>query len=513
LVLLENIDGMYSLSIATGKKLLIKESSPNFNQTFIYNQLLKALCHEKGISKENCKISDLGMEENYLKEKSSILFIDLTYTLANEKIEEGQKIADISLSKEAIANINFKKLPNSTKQLDEKKEEIISFTLNGKTYNLTDSNVKIYVEKRFFSDRLFANIPEPIIIESCTLVFENGFIASIIASGTLNGKPVKFSNKYSIGVTTRTNIQDFTKIKLYDELRNTGIFIYLCDLIEYSRIIDVYTRDYCPMDGKVYLTSSEPEKTVYKSPNAKLFRLNFYSDFVGINEDNPNGLVQIELNKRINLWTKRVYKASLFTFLMPYFEWSKIEQHNRSLQFSNATGINYVSPLEVYRYSTVESGILWNIVEGDGSIINAQINFFPALTFTNLKDSVNQIGGGMSYINERINSLILGSEFKLSFSPEKSWNFAVSSRPFYYLNMNAAIPYKSLKENVTEKKLETPRRLLNDLSLLITLRTGAEHDNLFFARLGFIHEFANMNNNFAQLQLGYSMYLKTATKK
>lgn len=515
LVSLEKDDQMYSLSISRDGKLLREVSTPNFNPSYIFNQLKKTRCLEEDSTKENCPIGDIGITEDKLKEKSTKLFIDLLYTYANEAEGKGQKIAEIALSKKVPVyyNVELKKLPNSNKKRDSNKN-VTSFEYGGETYNVSSKDVTLRPIRKWlvFKDTL-AVVEETMIAESCQLVFENGFIASIIVSGTVEGRKVNFSSQYSIGVTTRSNIRAFSQIALFDELNNTSGYIKLNEVIEYGRVNDVYTRDYSPMDGKVVLSENSTNATLYKSPSSKLFRLNVFSDFVGLNEENPNGLVQIEVDKRINIWTKRVNKVSWFTFLTPYFEWSKIEEHNRSLTFSEGNGEYYTSPLEVYRYSMIESGILLNVFEGDGAVFGCQVNLLPALTFTQVKDTLQSSTGTNEYVDERINSFIIGGELKLTFSPEKTWGMAISTRPFYYSTLNAGIPYKSPEEDMTSVSLNEPNRWLNDLSLLITLRLGSDSDNLFFARLGMVHELANFNNNFAQVQLGYSMYLKTASKK
>jgi len=504
-VSLSNDEGNYTLKIKQDETTLKEVSTPNFNPTFIFNQLLKALCLELGAENDGCSLQDLGIAEQILKEKASSLFIDLIYTYANEGDKKGQKIAKVTLNKEIHAYTYVK--------LDKENRESKSFRCNDTTYNLSSSQVKVKtIDRMLFPDKQYGVLTEKLSTESCQLVFENGFIASIIVSGELNGKRVQFSSQYSIGITTRRNVLDLQHVRLWDELGNSDAFIRLSEVIEYARINDVYTRDYSPQDGKLILSSQNGSQAVYKSPQSKLFAVKVFSDFVGINENNPNGLVQIEIDKRINLWTKRVKKWSRFTFLNPYFEWSKIEEHNRTLPLALVNDVQYTSPLEVYRYSMVELGVPINIKEYDGSAVGFQMNVLPGITFTNIADSTAQISNGNSAFSDRINSLILGGEFKLTFSPEKAWNFIISTRPFYYWNMNSSVRYNSLLQNPESVELKSPNRWLNDLSLQVGIRLGENYDNHFFARLGVIHELENLNNNFAQVQIGYATFFKTKGK-
>lgn len=504
-VSLSNDEGNYTLKIKKDETTLKEVSTPNFNPTFIFNQLLKALCLEKDPENEGCSPTDLELTEQTLKQKASELFIDLIYTYANEGEKKGQRIAEVTLNKDIHAYTYVK--------LDKENKKSNSFKCNDTVYNFSSSEVELKtIDRMLFPDKQYGVLTEKLSTKSCQLVFENGFIASIIVSGEINGKSVQFSSQYSIGITTRRNVLDLQKVRLWDELGNSEAFILLNEVIEYARINDVYTRDHSPQDGKLILNSQNASQAVYKSPQSKLFAVKVFSDFVGINENNPNGLVQIEIDKRINLWTRRVNKLSRMTFLNPYFEWSKIEEHNRTLPLSLVNNIQYTSPLEVYRYSMVETGVPINLTEYDGSVVGFQVNVLPAITFTNIADSTAQESNGSATMSERINSFMLGGELKFTFSPEKAWNFVISSRPFYYWNMNSSVRYNSILQKPDEQVLEAPNRWLNDVSIQVGIRLGQNYDNHFFARLGVIHELENLNNNFAQVQIGYATFFKTKGK-
>ncbi|MBU3663815.1 MAG: hypothetical protein FGM41_11555 [Bacteroidetes bacterium] len=537
IVKLTQSNGLYTVTYSLDGKVKLSKTSANFGPTYVFNHLKELWCPKAKLTSTTPseKVADndstsspetttnvqetanndqppcilsVSLEKDLLN-KANKCFIDLTFTYAIDSDVEGQKIATVTFLKKIpvynevrIGKMKlFESQKNATQRLDAEIKKLKSPT-------------RIIVKKRLIKcDVLMAEETDTFNAESCAIVFENGFISSIVVSGEYNGKNVRFSNIYGIGITTRQNISDLARIRLYDELGNFPSFVLLNQVIEYSRLIDNYTRDYSPSEITVHLSSNEPEKPVFKSPSTKLFRLNIYSDFIGINEDNPNGLVQIEADKRINLWTKRVAKVSALTFLNPYFEWSKIEQHNRSVQFSEVGGQFYLSPLEVYRYSMIEAGTLLNLLDGDGSVVHAQLNLLPALTFTQLTDSVNQSNGGKEYVDEKINSVLLGLEAKANFSPEKTWSLALSTRVFGYWNLNSTFPYYSINESVDSQKLVDPKRWLNDISMLVTIRTGKGSDNQLFARLGFIHELGNIYNNFAQVQLGYSIYLKASRKE
>jgi hypothetical protein len=566
LVELEKEQDFYVLSIKKDGTLLKKASTPNFNPTFVLQQMRKALCLQKDVNQENCTWNDLELDEEKVKEIATTLFIDLLYTYANEEDATGQKIADLTLKQEIPAytfinlrNVNKKvskvtsnakenkedpkeskeepkenkEDPKESKDFEDKREKtkkdkvkkkdasasrLESFTYLGKEYEVGDVNVQVDTIFRWpRRDRYNATITESFKPERCQIVFEDGFISSIIVTGKLNEKRVVFSTQHPVGVSTRGAIKKLKNNRLYDELGNTNAYIYLGDVICYEREDEVLTKDFSPKNHKVILNEEVQEKELYKLPVSKLFRVNFFSDFIGLDDANPNGLVQIEVSKRLNLNTHRksLLKGGLsgFTHLTPFFTLSKIEENNRSMPLSETNGRIYATPIELFRYSYVRTGFSLNIIDMYWPAVDVQINAIPGVTFTNVLDSVSDGTSAEQTVQYNVMSSMLGGELLFKFLPEKAWGLTLSSKSFYAWNLNPAINYNSIK---TENGLVTvidPNRWLHDLSMLITIRSGSNNDNLFYARIGIIHEWNDLYNNFAQIQLGYSIYLKSSSFK
>jgi hypothetical protein len=544
LVELEKEQDFYVISIKKDGTLLKKASTPNFNPTFVLQQMRKALCLQKDVNQENCTWNDLKLDEDSVKEIATTLFIDLLYTYANEEDATGQKIADIALKQEITA-YTYVNLRSVNKKIKKEEREFIkmkkdgtpkvrkdgtvkkkvitisqleSFTYADAEYQVNDNNVKIDTNFNFLRrDRFSATITQSFKPERCQVVFEDGFISSIIVKGKLGEKPVVFSTEHPVGVSTRKAIKKLKNNRLYDELGNTNAYIYLGDVICYEREDDVLTKDFSPKNHKVILNEEVQEKELYKLPVSKLFRVNFFSDFIGLDDANPNGLVQIEVSKRLNLNTHRksLLKGGLsgFTHLTPFFTWSKIEENNRSMPLSETNGSIYATPIELLRYSYIQTGFSLNIIDMYWPAVDVQINAIPGVTFTNVIDSVSDGTSAEQAVQNNVMSSMLGGEVLFKFLPEKAWGLELSSKSFYAWNLNPAINYNSIKTENGSVEVVDPNRWLHDLSMLITIRSGSNNDNLFYARIGIIHEWNNLYNNFAQIQLGYSIYLKSSSFK
>lgn len=357
-------------------------------------------------------------------------------------------------------------------------------------------------------------------IESARLVFEDGAIRQITIQGKHNGTHKIFSNKFSIGASTRKNIQNFSNITLYQEThaKPSEQNIKLSEAINYQRIVDLKTNDFSPADVTVELVPDK-KQDLYKSSSAKLFSLNIFSDLVGFNNDNPNGLVQFEFSKRINLWTKRTdawlmnyMGIGWFTYMTPKFELAKIEENNRNIELSSispndSTTINYLNPLDLHRFSYARISTEVNFIDLQGPSVSLHSNFFVGVAVTQVQDTV-AVNGNERIFDESINSLMLGANMRAIFNPESRWSFELSSRWTYFDPLNSNFTYQSIEKGEIKKA----NNLLSSWEFLFTWNTGEANTaqaNKLFGRFRFNHEWNYWNNNYSEFQIGYSIFLKS----
>lgn len=508
-------DGMHTVKFKNQGAAKHTASTPEFTPTFLRDQLSKVYLANLGSTNTPADI------ESTLREQASALYIDLLYTYANEKEAQGQQIAELTFNKSVpvYLDVDLSEVAEVDTIIDGGTVTAIKYIAIANEYTGLVPSELTEVKRRFRKNKYLIHFEEEFTPQRCDIVFEDGFISSVIVRGVLFGKKVAFSSQVPIGITTRNNILNLTNHKLYNELSKSNYYIKLGEVITYERLNDELTKDHSPKNGRIILNENIRSKTLYKEPVNKLFHVNVFSDFVGLNEDNPNGLVQIEIDKRISLRTKRNNSGwGWLTHLTPSFVLSKIEENNRTLPvslFTDSEGqvTKYTSPLEVFRYSQMQTTFALNIFDYYGSAFDIEVNLLPGLTITQLVDSVSEGNTSVQVREERINSPLLGGELKLDFRPEKAFGFGIRSRSFYYWNLNANAQFNSPNGRLEGLSLSDPNRLLHDISLLVTIRAGENSDNLFFARLGMVHEWSNLDNNFAQVQLGFSTYLKTSRKK
>ncbi len=360
-------------------------------------------------------------------------------------------------------------------------------------------------------------------VEYARIVFEDGTIKQITVKGTHNGQTKIFSNQFAIGITTRRNIEAFDGINLYQEtyVAPKSQSITLSDVVDYERLVDLRTNDFSPADVTIDLQPKETQE-LFKASSTQLFTLNVFSDLVGFNNNNPNGLVQLEFSKRINLWTKRRDNSLMrgtgigyFTYMTPNFELAKIEENNRSIkvnQHTNSTGltVNYLSPLEIHRFSFARTSNEVNMIDLQGPSLSLHLNTAIGVAVTQLQDTIPDNSSEL-ILDEHINSLMLGAQLRAIFNPESKWAFELSSRWTY---IDPLIGSSALKLRSVEKEmLRGPNYLINSWEFLLTWNTGNTNSgssNKLFGRFRFNHEWDYWNNNYSEFQIGYSIFLKSS---
>jgi hypothetical protein len=164
--------------------------------------------------------------------------------------------------------------------------------------------------------------------------FDQGTIKNV----TLRLEPVKkadlrnyliFTNRFPFTVSSKFDNETLSTMRLFcnncggvegiTRFVNLGSFLILDYKYENGK------EDYSPADGTITLDPQQPSKELKKEKRSRILEVAAYTDFMGIKESNPNGLVQIEVSRKINLWTKHFNRASKRRDLSSYLDFGKIK--------------------------------------------------------------------------------------------------------------------------------------------------------------------------------------------
>ena len=405
--------------------------------------------------------------------------------------------------------------------------------------------IKIFLRKTKITE-----LPHTIEKVSVEISFYGGFIEKIQLQGSIEGIPLTFNNKYSIGISSTKNIQQLNTYRLFSDNtfsdieinkmskdsvstlkenqeysnNNRRLRVNVSDIIRYVKKVDVNANDVSPVPQLLILDKNQTESKLYREETSKLFEAVVYTDFLGLfDEDNPNGVIQTEINKRFNLNTKRTDVNKWFSILFPplvisegvgvfqffdaNFQYSKIESDSKfvtpnSFDILDDTGViieseDYYSPISLFQRRNFSIGGNLNLLsmENQNSKINMYLNAGFLFGRTGLKNNIDDVEGFYT------NNLEIPIEYIFHILPEKRVSFSISDRLSWFETFDSNINLKSIEDNLLTSK----NKWLNSFN--IDLNVDISSTGRLFLRYKLTHELDNINNNFSRLQFGYSFYL------
>lgn len=419
-------------------------------------------------------------------------------------------------------------------------------------------------------------------IRNVQIVFQHGYIQDIIVDGKIiktdskdvddrlkidefDGAEIKFTNYYGIGFSSKRNFRkldfthlypnkkkdnekNFTYVKDYKESKKketrqipvnlfdeNEIYLKLGEVIEsYDFKNDLYTTDYSPANVKVSI-EGDKSLTLYKDKTYKILEARVFSDFLGFNSEEPNGLLQIELEKQFNFNTTR-YK--LFSYrlrsgfgIIEYLKLNggitKIEDNNRFLvpdmeeeQITSSAGnqilVNnrYTTPVNIINHQNSYIGVSANVVFLDMPSIKSQLHINGGFRFaqTKVKDSIKTLNTDFT-INSKAKEYNLPywqfyPEVIWHILPETRYGFYGSWRPKYFYSLTEEMQFKGLLNPQTNLRRGNVSNWINEFELLGYLYVNDENQNgKLFIRWRLNSEMGYSKNNFSQFQVGYAFYI------
>lgn len=404
-------------------------------------------------------------------------------------------------------------------------------------------------------------------IEKVAVEFNNGFIENIKAYLNVDGQIHVFTNAYPFGISSVSNFKRYADARLFDmdshvylrpvsmsEIKDSiegrkgqqtpSLFrfdssysVLLGDLINYDYYLGVDRRDYSPKDDTITLMGKQAS-ILHKEATNRLFEAHIFTDFIGLNEDKPNGLIQTEVSKRINLNTKQhlskpwfywlARSRGGFQYIEPTITLSKLEQHNKRLLLGDLDSIRfnpgtndtskfgkkhrYVTALDLYQYQTFSAGIDVNIGYWNNHDIKfaVYLNTGFRLGITSVTDSLttvsqNTIAKTGQVRDFSINTFQFYPSLIFTFLPEERFNLSIKEQVMYIKALNTAVQPLYFDKLDETKAVFRSSSWLNMLELLMTIQVSA--NSKMFGRLKFNSDMHNAQNNFAQVQVGYSTYI------
>ncbi|MES2701726.1 MAG: hypothetical protein V4649_03760 [Bacteroidota bacterium] len=371
-------------------------------------------------------------------------------------------------------------------------------------------------------------------VKKVDLQFERGFLENIKVVLEIRGRELIFENSYAIGFTSKSNYRQLANIKLFARLDNSLMHIWLTDVLRlYDNEIDLYTRDYSPADTLVCTNPAINSRIeLHRASFTNLFETKFYTDLEALNAKQPNGLVQFEVARKMNLFTKRFQAKndinySYGSYLYVYGSLNKIEKNNRYLPLRNNDVVvnntlvspSYATNLDFLQYRNVTLGLEANLFLYDvPSWKNTfTIDFGVQYGHTPVADSARTIDASGVLTARLVDTLKYDAhlttfypKFMLQVFSERRVGFSIAYQPQYTILLSNNL-YKQIasyaKSNSSILPIEPRAHWSHMFELFIKLELNQATSSKLFFRSRFYWQQGDANTYFPQVQLGYSYNL------
>lgn len=363
-------------------------------------------------------------------------------------------------------------------------------------------------------------------------------------------RKIFFENKIPIGFSHKNNYRNLYNHRLFCvNPKYSDFYIKLGEVMTYKYEIAEERRDFSPRNGK-YVILKNQSVTLKKVATKKILEALVFSDFMGFKKDNPNGLVQFELNKRINTNTfrRQSYRSDFgwIQYATPTFTYNKLEnkenafvnspnvsQRSDTLNiFSRGDTLRYlgdqitnakyqITPIDLLRYQQFSTGLDINILDLSINTVKTTFNMNAGLKFgqSRIIDSLYTTRDD-TLSRQSTNNVLLKTDIFTNGLVKESkvntlqWTLECSALISPELRYGFKATYRILAMNMFSSDYD----LVSEIGTRVR-RTGWVHQaellgyfnpnstgKLFF-RYRFNFNNKDLDYNFSQLQLGYSFYL------
>ncbi len=363
------------------------------------------------------------------------------------------------------------------------------------------------------------------------VIVEDGNVEELKIGGHLaDGQPVLFETYAPIGISSDHDLNRvWARQWLWAQTQPKGfpdnLCIRLTDLLHYTANVEANGKDRSPADGTyvIHPTDGLAHRTLPRLMTTKILQARVYTDAVGISGYKPNGLIQIEVERKLEWgtpWSKfsRLIQFRGPGYFTPLVAVTKIEQTNRFLPLERESGtplLYRVNTIDLLRYTNLRVGGDFNILGIRYAALKSDF-FLDAgiyLHRVDIRDSVSRPHvTKLVRVDSTLNVAMYGFSLKTRFRPDS--RYGVQSRiGFYrYALINDYDEHNKLliQQTPTVAGLDPNAHTQLDKYRyqgvmqyeLLAWASLAENSRLFF-RSQFSHLLYQSNHTFFQLQLGY----------
>jgi hypothetical protein len=314
-------------------------------------------------------------------------------------------------------------------------------------------------------------------------------------------------------------------------------YINVHDIFQFKPVLAKETRDYSP-ENRVLTLNPGKEYELYREKASDIVTLMVYTDFAGLDEDKPNGLLEFDASKKINLWTYRQrimprklnFSYGIFQYIRPVFSWTKIEENNRRLELNRSdiidsaaqsfTSTRYTTTVRTLNHQMYALGGDLNLIYFDMRSLKSEFFVDYGFRYRRFQVIDSTTSPNANFTEIIVNSIpAINPAHAFSHIAEVRWKVIPEER--YGFHMGYSVMSMSLASSGFEFRSQAPDfRFLGQPAVkwIMAAELGAflntgEDGNKLFLRWRMNWQAGNQRDSFAQVQFGYNISVKTLFKK
>ncbi|UOE50485.1 hypothetical protein MTO98_05280 [Mucilaginibacter sp. SMC90] len=129
---------------------------------------------------------------------------------------------------------------------------------------------------------------------------------------------LEFKNTTPISISGKHDPEHLSEVKLYclncGGINGLNRYILFSNLLQLDITLENDKEDYSPANKTFSLTPQASIVELKKEKRSQILSVAAFSDFVGLDQEQPNGLLQIEAKRKININTKYSPTSSFWSF-------------------------------------------------------------------------------------------------------------------------------------------------------------------------------------------------------
>jgi hypothetical protein len=384
---------------------------------------------------------------------------------------------------------------------------------------------------------------ELLTVDNIQIEFEDGTIKNIVvdlypldSNGYKSSK--RFMNTTPISVSTLNDPNLFRNIYLSREDTCEGddstdneciYYILLSDLIDYVNLLETNKEDYSPVNCVVTLDKYHPIQSLRKERRSDLLMVKVFSDLYGLQGNEPNGLLQMEASRKINLNTNRRKinnhitrgNMGIFSYVEPKFLFSRIEDNQNHLYLSlsdiNHSSLNFgLSSVDILRYQNSAFDLDVNLFRAAVPQIKStfQANLLGGITRLIVTDSIELVAEvpmlSNSINTNDLSTLKYGFSALLDIKPDSRYGINIRGD---ILAVNPLDINYFIRDELVNTSLSSEYFMPTLLSISVDAFLELSKRNSVFFRYKISGNLVSFRDEpFIQVQVGYQADLVRVTK-